>query len=266
MDLGEQQQRRAPPPPPPRGVTLRSTSAVAAAAASIVSVAKATNSSSPPSSTCSSSVAAVSRIHMKQPMPTDHHVRSLMKENLPTELASTGAQPHSSKQQQGYLETRYAYSVNGILGSAAQASAAAAFFARYVDSQTDIFWRYYSTRARSLCSIKPSVTFWKSRVNNFQRLLHLLEFFPSPVILLRVWRLKMKFLLNDKKRASNASEKAKRNCILKQRRGEASERTRREDERGVWKNNYRGRDRAVPNGRESEKREGISPSIRVQSK
>lgn len=126
---GEQQQRRAPPPPPPRGVTLRSTSAVAAANASIVSVAKVAS----PSTSTSSGVPAVNRIHPKQAMPTDHLVRSLMKENLPTELAGTcGAQPHSSSssKQQGYLETRYAYSVNGILGSAAQASAAAAFFAR----------------------------------------------------------------------------------------------------------------------------------------
>jgi hypothetical protein len=57
-----------------------------------------------------------------------------MKENLPSELV-TGLpvqQPQQPPQHhpQGYLETRYAYSVNGILGSAAQASAAAAFFAR----------------------------------------------------------------------------------------------------------------------------------------
>lgn len=122
-------ERRAPPPPPPRGVTLRSTSAVAAASASIVKV---TNPSSSSSSSSSSSVPVAGRLHFKSSNgPSDHHVRSLMKENLPTESPSLAVHPgKQQQQQQGYLETRYAYSVNGILGSAAQASAAAAFFAR----------------------------------------------------------------------------------------------------------------------------------------
>lgn len=132
----EGEQRRAPPPPPPRGVTLRSTSAVAAASASIVNGTKVTNPSSSSSSSSSSSVpvASASRLHLKTGnggMPSDHHVRSLMKENLATtESPSLAVHPKQQQQQQGYLETRYAYSVNGILGSAAQASAAAAFFAR----------------------------------------------------------------------------------------------------------------------------------------
>lgn len=83
--------RRVPPPPPPRGVTLR--------AASVTGVAPASNRMVAPALASSSSVPAVNRLHL-------------------------------AKQTGGYLETRYAYSVNGALGSAAQASAAAAFFAR----------------------------------------------------------------------------------------------------------------------------------------
>lgn len=86
--------RRVPPPPPPRGVTLR--------AASVTGVAPASNRMVAPALASSSSVPAVNRLHLAK---------------------QTG---HSG----GYLETRYAYSVNGALGSAAQASAAAAFFAR----------------------------------------------------------------------------------------------------------------------------------------
>lgn len=146
-------QRRAPPPPPPRGVTLRSTSAVAAAAASMVTASKVTHTQPPLPSASLSSASSAPAINRMQhnplkpsgmPSSVDHlHHRSLMKENYPmdlTSLSSSSASGHQQQSpvhltkqqqaQQGYLETRYAYSVNGILGSAAQASAAAAFFAR----------------------------------------------------------------------------------------------------------------------------------------
>lgn len=108
------QKKATPPPPPPRGVTLRSTSAVAAAISA----------------------------HNGGAGVGAHHRNNKYKENQPSSSAQaepshrhltaapvggTAHQPGTT----GYLETRYAYSVNGILGSAAQASAAAAFFARY---------------------------------------------------------------------------------------------------------------------------------------
>lgn len=82
---------RRVPPPPPPR-------GVTLRAASVTGVAP-SKLMAPALLASSSSVPAVNRVHLKQP--------------------------------QQYLETRYAYSVNGALGSAAQASAAAAFFARY---------------------------------------------------------------------------------------------------------------------------------------
>jgi hypothetical protein len=79
---------------------------------------------------------AVNRHHFKSTNPAPSAriapVAKVIKENLPSELV-TGLPVQQQQPQhhpQSYLETRYAYSVNGILGSAAQASAAAAFFAR----------------------------------------------------------------------------------------------------------------------------------------
>ena len=93
----EVKERRAGPPAPPRGVTLRHPSA--SSAVSCVSA---------PAGPLAHRRATV-KIHR------------LSKEILPAE---------GPADRVTYLETRYAYSVNGILGSAAQATAAAAFFAR----------------------------------------------------------------------------------------------------------------------------------------
>ena len=116
--------RRAPPPPPPRGVTLRTT------ASGATPIGPTHPSSLIPVST------SVNRLHLKSgahpaPISITPIAKVMMKEHLPVEMV-TGLTVQSPQQQhpQGYLETKYAYSVNGILGSAAQASAAAAFFAR----------------------------------------------------------------------------------------------------------------------------------------
>lgn len=95
----EGKERRTAPPPPPRGVTLRHPPQSTTSAASCVSA---------PAGPVAHRRATV-KIHR------------LSKEILPAE---------GPADRVTYLETRYAYSVNGILGSAAQASAAAAFFAR----------------------------------------------------------------------------------------------------------------------------------------
>lgn len=117
-------QRRAPPPPPPRGVTLRSPSAVIAPSG-------ASATARPPSMIPTSTVSAVNRLHFKtaNAVSTTPTPSPVIKEHVPAEPVA-GLPVVQQQHPQGYLETRYAYSVNGILGSAAQASAAAAFFAR----------------------------------------------------------------------------------------------------------------------------------------
>lgn len=122
-------QRRAPPPPPPRGVTLRSPSAVIAPSGAF-------GTAHPPSSIATSaSTSAVNRLPFKTsnavaPNAIAPTIKPVMKEHVPAELSAGLSVVQQQHHPQGYLETRYAYSVNGILGSAAQASAAAAFFAR----------------------------------------------------------------------------------------------------------------------------------------
>jgi hypothetical protein len=121
------EQRRAPPPPPPRGVTLRTTSSVVATTP--------TGATHPPSLIPISTSSAANRLHIKSthpltPIASNPLTKVLMKEHLPAELVTASPVQQQQQHPQGYLETRYAYSVNGILGSAAQASAAAAFFAR----------------------------------------------------------------------------------------------------------------------------------------
>ena len=109
--------RRVPPPPPPRSGPSAVRPIPAPKPAKLVSGAE----------------------------PSGRIVKTSLKENQPA-VAVANNPPTSSAAANGYLETRYAYSVNGILGSAAQASAAAAFFARSVFSH---FFSLFLTAAHN---------------------------------------------------------------------------------------------------------------------
>lgn len=126
-------ERRVPPPPPPRGVTLLS-----------ASLRTPPSSSSSTTSSCPGIGlhAADQQLHVfsgkakselgraTEMISADYHKRQQQQPRHVQQFVSVNDDRADSNKRATYLETRYAYSVNGILGSAAQASAAAAFFAR----------------------------------------------------------------------------------------------------------------------------------------
>lgn len=67
-----------------------------------------------------------------------------------------GVSVHDSGVFGVYAETKYTFAVNGLPGNPAQASAAAAFFARYVFFLVLISYKYLRVRVRKFCFVAPT--------------------------------------------------------------------------------------------------------------